>query len=344
MQPFTDPAVDEYMLKLLPARDAVLAEMEEQARQRDIPIVGPAVGRLLFQYARLIQARKVFELGSAIGYSTLWWARAVGPGGEVFYTDGDPGNAEEARGYLERAGVADRVRIGVGDALEQLAAQKQEFDIIFNDVDKEGYPGVLPLAASAKRIVIIGSHADKGVLAGSGSSLVYPRGGNAVPGLAPTGWPGPVMYYPSSPMRAIQALAPGASVIFVDGSDPAAAVCTAGHFLDVDAVDDLAGAGFGVDPVAQVDEAVAQVACDHITRGGHDLAADRLQVGQLLTFTVEQVVRAVAQMQEISRHRALLRHRRERFSSLSHRVPVVRLGDANVFTEKAKYNLGLSLC
>lgn len=151
MRPFTDPAVDEYMLKLLPARDAVLAEMEEQARQRNIPIVGPAVGRLLFQYARLIQARKVFELGSAIGYSTIWWARAVGAGGEVFYTDGDPRNAEEARGYMERAGVADRARIGVGDALEQLSAQKQEFDIIFNDVDKEGYPRVLPLVASRLR-------------------------------------------------------------------------------------------------------------------------------------------------------------------------------------------------
>jgi beta-glucosidase len=86
---------------------------------------------------------------------------------------------------------------------------------------------VLPLAASAKRIVIIGSHADKGVLAGSGSSLVYPRGGNAVPGLEPTGWPGPVMFYPSSPMRAIQALASGATVTFVDGSDPAAAAAAA---------------------------------------------------------------------------------------------------------------------
>jgi predicted O-methyltransferase YrrM len=139
------------MLGLLPARDAVLAEMEEQARRRDIPIVGPAVGRVLFQYARLAGARKVFELGSAIGYSTIWWARAVGAEGEVFYTDGDPRNAEEARGYFERAGVAGRIRVGVGDAMEQLAAQKQEFDIIFNDVDKEGYPRVLPLVASRLR-------------------------------------------------------------------------------------------------------------------------------------------------------------------------------------------------
>ena len=74
---------------------------------------------------------------------------------------------------------------------------------------------------------MIGGHADKGVLAGSGSSLVYPRGGNAVPGLSPTGWPGPVMYYPSSPMEELQRLAPNATVTFVDGSDPAAAAAAA---------------------------------------------------------------------------------------------------------------------
>jgi beta-glucosidase len=86
---------------------------------------------------------------------------------------------------------------------------------------------LLPVAGTAKRIVIIGGHADKGVLAGSGSSLVYPRGGNAVPGIEPLHWPGPVMYYPSSPMRALQALIPGASVTFVDGSNPAAAAAAA---------------------------------------------------------------------------------------------------------------------
>jgi beta-glucosidase len=59
-------------------------------------------------------------------------------------------------------------------------------------------------ASATKRIVVIGGHADKGVLAGGGSSLVYPVGGNAVPGLKPTSWPGPVMYYPSSPLAAIR--------------------------------------------------------------------------------------------------------------------------------------------
>jgi beta-glucosidase len=82
---------------------------------------------------------------------------------------------------------------------------------------------VLPLKAGAKKIVIIGAHADVGVLAGGGSSLVYPIGGNAVPGIAPTSWPGPVVYHPSSPMKAIRARAPGASVVYNDGADPAIA-------------------------------------------------------------------------------------------------------------------------
>ncbi len=84
---------------------------------------------------------------------------------------------------------------------------------------------LLPL--SARRIVVIGGHADKGVLAGSGSSLVYPLGGNAVAGLEPTGWPGPVTYFPSSPVQALQKLLPNASVTFLDGADPAAAAAAA---------------------------------------------------------------------------------------------------------------------
>jgi beta-glucosidase len=86
---------------------------------------------------------------------------------------------------------------------------------------------LLPLGPNVGSIVVIGGHADRGVLAGSGSSLVYPRGGNAVPGLQPTGWPGPVMYYASPPLAAIQALAPRAKVSFVDGSDPLAAAAAA---------------------------------------------------------------------------------------------------------------------
>src|SRR6185369_11339610 len=82
---------------------------------------------------------------------------------------------------------------------------------------------ILPLRADIARIAVIGGHADKGVLAGGGSSLVFSVGGNAVPGIAPTSWPGPVVYHPSSPLRAIKALAPKAEVQFASGDDRAAA-------------------------------------------------------------------------------------------------------------------------
>ena len=142
----TVPAVEDYLYSLLPPRDEVLSEIEDQAAKRDIPIVGPAVGRILYQLALMIGAKKVFELGSAIGYSTLWWARAVGEGGRVVYTDGDRKKAEEARRYFDRAGVSGRVRLHTGDALEFLSEQKEEYDIIFNDVDKEDYQRVFKLA------------------------------------------------------------------------------------------------------------------------------------------------------------------------------------------------------
>ncbi|USI73234.1 beta-glucosidase [Sphingomonas morindae] len=86
---------------------------------------------------------------------------------------------------------------------------------------------VLPLAASARRIAVIGGHADAGVLSGGGSAQVYPQGGNAVPGLTPTSWPGPIVYLPSSPMKALAARAPQATVRFDAGTDPAAAAALA---------------------------------------------------------------------------------------------------------------------
>lgn len=143
--------VDDYLYSMLPKREEVLAEMEDYATEHSIPIVGPAVARVLQQLAMTIQARKVFELGSAIGYSTIWWAQAVGAGGSVIYTDGDSKNAERARGYFERAGVSKQISLHTGDALEYLSEQKQEFDIIFNNVDKEDYPRVLHLVAPRLR-------------------------------------------------------------------------------------------------------------------------------------------------------------------------------------------------
>jgi caffeoyl-CoA O-methyltransferase len=143
--------VDDYLYSVLPKRDEVLTEMEGYASEHNIPIVGPAVARVLQQLALTLNAGTVFELGSAIGYSTIWWARAVGEKGRVIYTDGDPKNAERARRYFDRAGVSGRITLHTGDALEFLSEQKQEYDIIFNDVDKEDYPRVLRLVSPRLR-------------------------------------------------------------------------------------------------------------------------------------------------------------------------------------------------
>lgn len=143
---------ENYINSLLPARDPVVRKMERYAAKHKVPIVGPACARVLQQLALMVRARRVFEMGSAIGYSTLWLARAVGPRGKVFYTDGDPANAERARAYLSEAGMLDRVKILVGDALESLKATPGQFDLIFNDVSKTQYPEAFKLAVPRLKV------------------------------------------------------------------------------------------------------------------------------------------------------------------------------------------------
>ncbi|HWZ81633.1 MAG TPA: O-methyltransferase [Terriglobales bacterium] len=142
----TVEGVEDYIYSLLPPRDEVLAEMESEAAKHKIPIIGPAVARVIYQLAVISRAKRVFEMGSAIGYSTIWLARAVGQGGRVIYTDGDKSKADKARRYFERAGVTDRITVRVGDALELLSEEKEPYDIIFNDVDKTDYPRVFRMA------------------------------------------------------------------------------------------------------------------------------------------------------------------------------------------------------
>lgn len=146
MNGITHRDVEQYLYDLLPPRDAVLRKMESEARKRSIPIIGPAVARFLYQLAVAIKAKRIFEMGSAIGYSTIWLARAVGERGEVYYTDGDPQNAKEAEGYFKRAGVSKQIHVRVGNSLELIQKVEGDFDIIFNDVDKHWYPDVFKLA------------------------------------------------------------------------------------------------------------------------------------------------------------------------------------------------------
>jgi predicted O-methyltransferase YrrM len=142
----TNEAVEKYIYSILPARDAVVAEMEKQATAEDIPIIGPAVARMLYLLAQISGAKRIFEMGSAIGYSTIWLARAAGPKAEIYYTDGDPKNAKRAMEFFKRAGVERRIRVMTGDALDMLDRVRGKFDMIFIDVNKEQYPAALEKA------------------------------------------------------------------------------------------------------------------------------------------------------------------------------------------------------
>jgi len=124
----------------LPSREALLMRMEEEARRERIPIVGPLVGELLFILARALRAAAILELGTATGYSALYLARGCEPsGGRVITLESDPAMAARARDNLAAAGVADRVEVREGEALQLMAAMSGPFDLIFLDIDKESY-------------------------------------------------------------------------------------------------------------------------------------------------------------------------------------------------------------
>lgn len=144
--PFMQEDVDSYLYELLPKRDAVVEEIEAYADQHRVPIIGPAVARLLYLLVQTSGAKRIFEMGSAIGYSTIWLARAAGPQAEIFYTDGDPQNARRAQDYFRRAGVAKRILVQTGDALELVKTPSGKFDAIFIDVNKHQYPDALRAA------------------------------------------------------------------------------------------------------------------------------------------------------------------------------------------------------
>ena len=132
--------IDKYLNGLIPPRDAVLQEMEQVGREKGFPIVGPLVGRLLCQLAHLIQARRVFELGSGYGYSAVWFSKGIQPRGKIICTDGSNENARKATKFFEKAGITRFIDYRVGDALSLLDQEPGPFDIILNDIDKHQYP------------------------------------------------------------------------------------------------------------------------------------------------------------------------------------------------------------
>ena len=146
-------AVQEYLTSLVPPREPELRKMEEIAEKNDFPIIGPACGYYCYHLARMIQANSVFELGSGYGYSTAWFAKAVreNGGGVVHHTVWDDELSKRAQGHLSTLGLADLVEFHNAEAVETLRQTPGPFDIIFNDIDKEGYPDSLPVTKEKLR-------------------------------------------------------------------------------------------------------------------------------------------------------------------------------------------------
>jgi caffeoyl-CoA O-methyltransferase len=145
------PEQESYLDRLLPRRDALLSEMEEVARQEDIPITDPEVAKLLGILARTTGARHILELGTAIGYGALSLARGA-PESRVTTIDIDPRQLARALSYLERGGVADRVELVAGAALDVLPRLAGPFDLVFVDAVKEEYRRYLDLSLPKLRV------------------------------------------------------------------------------------------------------------------------------------------------------------------------------------------------
>jgi predicted O-methyltransferase YrrM len=150
-------AVDDYIVASLfepdPVLDAVLAANHDQGLP---PIdVSPAQGKMLSLFARMQGAKRILEIGTLGGYSTIWMARGLPLDGRIVTLELDPHHASVARSNFERAGVSDRVELRVGPALQSLAALSAEntgpFDLIFIDADKPNNPNYLSWAMRLSR-------------------------------------------------------------------------------------------------------------------------------------------------------------------------------------------------
>jgi len=136
---------EKYFKDLIPARDELLLALEAEAKQENIPIVGPVVGELLFILAGATRAQSILEVGTATGYSAIYLARACEPvNGRVVTLEHDSSRASRARQNFQKAGLGDRVDVRVADALQTLNRLDGEFDMIFIDIEKKDYIKALP--------------------------------------------------------------------------------------------------------------------------------------------------------------------------------------------------------
>lgn len=138
-------SLERYLDELVPERPPELQKMEAYAAKHNFPIIGPASGQACYQIARLIQAKRIFELGSGYGYSTAWFARAVreNGGGQVHHVVWDNELSQRAQEHLQALGYSDLVTFHVSEAVQALQQTDGPFDLVFNDIDKPAYPASL---------------------------------------------------------------------------------------------------------------------------------------------------------------------------------------------------------
>ena len=152
-KPLIAQHLDKFLDDIVPSRPAEMVEMEAHAKELQFPIIGPACGYLCYQIARMIGAKKVFELGSGFGYSTAWFAKAVveNGGGVVYHVVWDDELSQRARRHLRVLKLDGVVEYRVNEAVQALHDEPGPFDLIFNDIDKQGYPAALPVIAEKLR-------------------------------------------------------------------------------------------------------------------------------------------------------------------------------------------------
>ena len=172
-------AVDRYIEDLFVKSDAALAAALDASQAAGLPSinVAPNQGKLLMLLARLQGARRILEIGTLGGYSTIWLARALPPGGRLVSLEADAKHAEIARANIERAGLSMMVDVRVGPALETLPKLAAEgtgaFDLIFIDADKPGYADYLTWALKVSRrgsAIIADNVVRKGAIVDANSS------------------------------------------------------------------------------------------------------------------------------------------------------------------------------
>lgn len=146
-----DKKIQRYLEHNTPSRPPMLREMEQFAADNDFPIIGPLVGRFLFQMALTTKARKILELGSGYGYSAFWFSLATKSKGHITMTDGDRKNKTRAFDYFKKAGLQSQFDYKVGNALKIIQKLDGPYDIILNDIDKVDYPKTIDLVAPRLR-------------------------------------------------------------------------------------------------------------------------------------------------------------------------------------------------